>query len=434
MIVLRRNKNQQRRYAMKDCSLKLASAPVTEKGLEDPLTEVLRQGAKELIRKAVEAELSEMLSSYSEVRLLDGRPAVVRNGYLPAREIQTGIGEVEVQVPKVRDRSGSGIHFNSQLLPPYLRRTKSMEELIPWLYLKGLSTGDYTDALSALVGESARGLSANTVSRLKEKWLDEHKEWQRQDLSSKRYVYWWADGIYSKVRMDDKLCLLVIIGVTESGLKELVAVHDGYRESAASWEEVLLSLRQRGLPSAPKLAIGDGALGFWGALSKIYPETRHQRCWVHKTANVLNKLPKSMQPKVKASLHEIWMASTREDAYKAFDNAISLYSAKYPKAMECLAKDKEELLAFYDFPAEHWIHIRTTNPIESAFATVRLRTHKSRNCGSRDTTLAMVFKLMEVAQKRWIKIRGFNLLTLVINNVKFVDGVQVSEQSDRVAA
>lgn len=419
---------------MKDCSLKLASAPVKEKGLEDPLTEVLRQGAKELIRKAVEMELSEMLSAYSDVRLLDGRPAVVRNGYLPAREIQTGIGEVEVQVPKVRDRSGSGIHFSSQLLPPYLRRTKSMEELIPWLYLKGLSTGDYTEALSSLVGESARGLSANTVSRLKERWLDEHKEWQRQDLSSKRYVYWWADGIYSKVRMDDKLCLLVIIGVTESGLKELVAVCDGYRESAASWEEVLTNLRQRGLPAAPKLAIGDGALGFWGALSKVYPETRHQRCWVHKTANVLNKLPKSMQPKVKASLHEIWMASTREDAYKAFDNTVALYSAKYPKAMECLAKDKEELLAFYDFPAEHWIHIRTTNPIESAFSTVRLRTHKSRNCGSRDTTLAMVFKLMEVAQKRWIKIRGFNLLTLVINNVKFVDGIQISEQSDRVAA
>lgn len=233
--------------------------------------------------------------------------------------------------------------------------------------------------------------------------------------------------------MDDKLYLLVIIGVTESGLKEFVAIFDGYRESVASWEEVLLSLRQRGLPTAPKLAIGDGALGFWGALSKIYPDTRHQRCWVHKTANVLNKLPKSIQPKVKASLHEIWMASTREDAYKAFDNTIALYNAKYPKAIECLAKDKEELLAFYDFPAEHWIHIRTTNPIESAFSTVRLRTHKSRNCGSRDTTLAMVFKLMEVAQKRWIKIRGFNLLTLVINNVKFVDGVQISEQSDRVA-
>jgi putative transposase len=419
---------------MKDCSLKLASAPETEKGLYDPLTEVLRQGAKDLIRKAVEAELSEMLSAYSDVRLLDGRSAVVRNGYLPARQIQTGIGEVEVQVPKVRDRSGSGIHFSSQLLPPYLRRTKSMEELIPWLYLKGLSTGDYTDALSALVGESARGLSANTVSRLKEKWLDEHTVWQRQDLSEKRYVYWWADGIYSKVRMDDKLCLLVIIGVTESGHKELVAVCDGYRESTASWEEVLLGLRQRGLPSAPKLGVGDGALGFWNALNKVFPETRHQRCWVHKTANVLNKLPKTMQPKVKVSLQEIWMAPTREEAYKAFDNTIALYSAKYPKAMECLAKDKEEMLAFYDFPAEHWIHIRTTNPIESAFSTVRLRTHKSRNCGSRDTTLAMVFKLLEVAQKRWIKIRGFNLLTLVVNNVKFVNGVQINGQSDSLAA
>lgn len=419
---------------MKDCNIKDRAAPVEEKYIEDPLTAVLRNGAKELIRKAIESELAQMLNAYSDVRLLDGRPAVVRNGYLPARKIQTGIGDVEVRVPKVRDRSGSGIHFNSQLLPPYLRRTKSIEELIPWLYLKGLSTGDYTDALAALVGESARGLSANTVSRLKEKWLDEHREWQRQELSNKRYVYWWADGIYSKVRMDNKLCLLVIIGVTESGEKELVAVHDGYRESEASWEEVLLDLRQRGLPTSPKLAVGDGALGFWGALSKIYPEARHQRCWVHKTANVLNKLPKSMQPKVKASLHEIWMASTREDAYKAFDNTVELYSAKYPKAMTCLVKDKEELLAFYDFPAEHWQHIRTTNPIESAFSTVRLRTHKSRNCGSRDTTLAMVFKLMEAAQKRWIKIRGFNLLTLVINNVTFVNGVQVNEQSDRVAA
>jgi|688.fasta_scaffold203660_1 putative transposase len=418
---------------MKDCKLKLESVPV-EPAIKDPLTEVLRQGAKELIKKAVELELSEMLSAYSDLRLMEGRPAVVRNGYLPERQIQTGIGDIKVQVPKVRDRSGSGIHFTSQLLPPYLRRTKSIEELIPWLYLKGLSTGDFGEALTSLVGESARGLSAKTVSRLKENWLAEHQEWQRQDLSQKRYVYLWADGIYSKVRMDDKLCLLVIIGVTEAGLKELVAVSDGYRESTASWEEVLTDLRQRGLSLSPKLAVGDGALGFWGALSKIYPDTRHQRCWVHKTANVLNKVPKSMQPKIKASLHEIWMASTRADAYKAFDNTLELYSAKYPKAMECLAKDKEELLAFYDFPAEHWLHIRTTNPIESAFSTVRLRTHKSRNCGSRGTTLAMVFKLMESAQKRWIKIRGFNLLTLVVNNVKFEDGIQIVEQSGRVAA
>jgi len=417
---------------MKDCNLKEVSTPVQK--ISDPLTELLRKGARDLIRQAVEAELSAMLSDYEDLKLIDGRQAIVRNGYLPERTIQTGIGDVAIKVPKVRDRSGSGIQFNSSLLPPYLRRTKSIEELIPWLYLKGLSTGDYSEALGSLLGEQAKGLSANTVSRLKSQWLDEHQNWQRQDLSQKRYVYWWADGIYSQVRMDDRLCLLVIIGVTEHGHKELVAVSDGYRESSASWEELLTSLRQRGLSHSPKLAAGDGALGFWNAISKVYPDTRHQRCWVHKTANILNKLPKSVQPKVKAALHEIWMASTRKDAYKAFDNTLELFTPKYPKAMECLSKDREELLAFYDFPAEHWIHIRTTNPIESAFATVRLRTKKSRNCGSRDSTLAMIFKLMESAQKRWIKIRGFNLLSLVVNNVKFEDGVQVVEQLNRKAA
>jgi len=417
---------------MRNCNLKEVPAPAQK--VIDPLTELLRNGARDLIKQAVEAELSAMLSEYTDLKLADGRQAVVRNGYLPERTIQTGIGDVAVKVPKVRDRSGSGIHFTSHLLPPYLRRTKSIEELIPWLYLKGLSTGDYSEALGSLLDEHAKGLSANTVSRLKSQWLDEHQNWQRQDLSQKRYMYWWADGIYSQVRMDDRLCLLVIIGVTEHGQKELVAVSDGFRESSASWEELLTSLRQRGLIHSPKLAAGDGALGFWNALSKVYPDTRHQRCWVHKTANILNKLPKSVQPKVKAALHEIWMASTRRDAYKAFDNTLELFTPKYPKAMECLSKDREELLAFYDFPAEHWIHIRTTNPIESAFATVRLRTKKSRNCGSRDSTLAMVFKLMESAQKRWIKIRGFNLLNLVVNNVKFEDGVQIVEQADRKAA
>ena len=417
---------------MSDCNLKEMSTPVQK--IIDPLTELLRNGARDLIRQAVEAELSEMLSEHADLKLTDGRPAVVRNGYLPERLLQTGIGDVVIKVPKVRDRSGSGIHFNSHLLPPYLRRTKSIEELIPWLYLKGLSTGDYSEALCSLLGEQAKGLSANTVSRLKSQWLDEHCEWQREDLSQKRYVYWWADGIYAQIRMDDRLCLLVIIGVTEQGHKELVAVSDGYRESSASWEELLVSLRQRGLTHSPKLSAGDGALGFWNALSKVYPDSRHQRCWVHKMANILNKLPKSVQPKVKTALHEIWMASTRKEAYKAFDNTLALFSAKYPKAMECLHKDREELLAFYDFPAEHWIHIRTTNPIESAFATVRLRTRKCRNCGSRDTTLAMVFKLMESAQKRWIKIRGFNLLALVVNNVSFKNGVQVIEQLDRKAA
>jgi len=413
-------------------TLKNGSKP--EETLKDPLTELLRNGARDLIRQAVESELMSLLSEHENIKLLDGRQAVVRNGFLPERTIQTGIGDVSIKVPKVRDRSGSGIHFNSQLLPPYLKRTKSIDELIPWLYLKGISTGDYTEALCAILGELARGLSANTISRLKNDWIHEHERWQKQDLSFKKYVYFWADGIYSHVRMDDRLCLLVIIGVTVHGTKELVAVESGYRESSASWEEVLTSLRQRGLEFGPKLAVGDGALGFWNALSKVYPDAVHQRCWVHKTANILNKLPKSMQPKVKESLQEIWMASTRNDAYKAFDKAIELYSAKYPKAMECLLKDKAEMLAFYDFPAEHWTHIRTTNPIESAFATVRLRTKKSKNCGSRKTTLAMVFKLMQSAEKKWRKLKGFNLLQLVVNNVKFKDGVQVTEQSNKDAA
>lgn len=417
---------------MSNCTLKSVTTPAET--VLDPLTELLRVGARDLIKQAVEAELADMLSQYESHKLPDGRQAVVRNGYLPERTLQTGLGDVAIQVPKVRDRSGDGVKFTSNLLPPYLKRTKSIEELLPWLYLKGLSTGDYSEALWALLGKNAKGLSANTISRLKADWLDEYREWQKQDLSQKRYVYWWVDGIYSNVRMDDRLCLLVIIGVTEHGYKELVAVEDGYRESSASWQEVLINLRERGLTVAPKLAVGDGALGFWNALSKAYPDCKHQRCWVHKTANVLAKLPKSVQPKVKASLQDIWMAETREDAYKAFDNTIARFSAKYSKAMTCLQKDKEELLAFYDFPAEHWQHIRTTNPIESAFATVRLRTKKSKNCGSRDTTLAMVYKLMQSAQKRWIKIRGFQLLTLVANNVEFKDGLQVIEQSDRSAA
>ena len=400
----------------------------------DALTELLRTGARELISQAVEAELETLLCNYQEVVLTDGRQAVVRNGYLPERTIQTGIGDVEVKVPKVRDRSGSGIKFTSALLPPYLKRTKSMEELIPWLYLKGISTGDYSEALHALLGEQAKGLSANTVCRLKAKWLEEYQSWSQQDLSSKRYVYWWADGIYSRVRMDDRLCLLVIIGVTESGHKELVAVYDGYRESSASWEELLIGLRQRGLSTAPKLAVGDGALGFWHALSKIYPACHHQRCWVHKTANVLEKLPKSMQAKVKSALHDIYLAESRDVAEKTFDHTVERFEAKYPKAMNCLKKDREALLAFYDFPAEHWHHIRTTNPIESAFATVRLRSKKSKNCGSRDTTLCMVFKLLQSAQKRWRKIRGFRLLTLVANDVKFKNGEQVNEQQNTSAA
>ena len=402
--------------------------------IADPLTDLLRNGAKELIAQAVKAELESLLLEHKDRRLPDGRQAVVRNGYLPERALQTGVGDVKIQVPKVRDRSGSGIKFNSQLLPPYLKRSKSIAELIPWLYLKGISTGAYPEALLSLLGENAKGLSSNTICRLKAKWLDEYKDWNRQDLSEKKYVYWWADGIYSRVRLNDRLCLLVIIGVTESGEKELVAVYDGYRESSESWKELLLDLKHRGLGPAPKLAVGDGALGFWNALAKVYPTCRHQRCWVHKTANILDKLPKSTQPKIKSALHDIYGAETREAAEKALDATVTKFAVKYPKAMNCLSKDRQELLVFYDFPAEHWVHLRTTNPIESAFATVRLRSKRSKNCGSRDTTLSMVYKLLESAQKRWRKIRGFRLLTLVVNNVQFANGEKVIEQKNRKAA
>jgi transposase-like protein len=302
------------------------------------------------------------------------------------------------------------------------------------VYLKGVSTGDYQEALAALLGEGAKGLSATTVSRLKQPWIEEHRAWSGRDLSDRRYVSWWSDGVYRNVRLGERLCLLVIIGVTEHGHKELIAVEDGMRESEASWLELLTGLRERGLTQGPKLAVGDGALGFWKALSKVYPGTAHQRCWVHKTANVLNKLPKSMQPKVKAELHEIWLAETREDAERAFDRTLKRFEPKYPQAMDCLRKDRDALLAFYDYPAEHWVHIRTTNPIESTFATVRLRTKRSRNCAARDTTLAMVFKLLQSAQKRWKRIKGFRKLALVVNNVQFRDGEQVIEQSDRNAA
>jgi transposase-like protein len=384
--------------------------------------------------QAVQAELERFLDEHSSLRLPDGRAAVVRNGYLPKRAIQTGIGDIEVSVPKTRDRCKSGVKFNSSLLPPYLKRTKCIEDLLPWLYLKGVSTGDYQEALGSILGENASGLSANTISRLKSDWLSEYNKWKNRDLSDKRYVYWWADGVYSNVRMDDKVCLLVIIGATEDGKKELVAVEDGFRESCDSWLALLLELRARGMKEGPKLATGDGAMGFWKALSAAYPSTRHQRCWVHKTANVLDKLPKSMQDKVKSSLHEIWMAPSKAEAERAFDLAIEKYEAKYSSAMECLRKDRGALLTFYDFPAEHWIHVRTSNPIESAFSTIRLRTSKTRNCGSRETTLTMIFKLAKSAEKRWKRLKGHALLGEVITGVKFKDGIRESDQTGRSVA
>jgi transposase-like protein len=393
---------------------------------EDPLTELLRTGARRLIAEAVEAELQDFLEQFSEYRNQQGHRQVVRNGHLPERELQTGIGSVTVKVPKVRDKSGQRIKFNSALLPPYLRKTKAVEDLLPWLYLKGISSGDFQEALRCLLGPHASGLSSTTISRCKRVWEEEHAAWNRRNLTSKRYIYIWADGVYFNVRSDDaRQCILVIVGVTEQGRKEFVAIEDGYRESEQSWSELLLRLKSQGLTHGPKLAVGDGALGFWTALSKVYPETHHQRCWVHKTANVLNKLPKSVQPKVKQALHEIWMAPTRNDAYKAFDIAVATYSDKYPKAMQCLGKDKDQMLAFYDFPAVHWQHIRTSNPIESTFATVRLRTAKTRGCGSRQTILSMVYKLGQSAQKKWRKLRGFKLLADVIRGVQFKDGESI---------
>jgi len=389
--------------------------------VDDPITDILRQGARKLLSQALEAEVEFFLSQYGDLKDDAGRQRMVRNGYLPEREIQSGIGPVPVKAPRVRDRHADAsqrISFSSLILPPYLRRTRSMEELIPWLYLKGVSTGDFSDALAALVGPGAPRLSPATVSRLKMTWQQDLEFWQKRDLSDRQYVYFWADGIYCNVRMDDKQCLLVIIGARKDGVKELVALEGGFRESELSWKQLLLDLKGRGLKIAPQLAVGDGALGFWKALAKVYGNTRWQRCWVHKTANVLNKLPKSLQAKAKAKLHQIWMAAEKDEAQRHFDEFVDVYAAKYPKATECLEKDRDQLLTFYDFPAEHWRHIRTTNPIESTFATVRLRTDKIRGCFSAQTVITMAFKLCECAQKRWIRLNNPQRLAEVISDLR----------------
>jgi putative transposase len=393
---------------------------------KDLLTDILQKGSQRLLAIAVEAEIEGCIDFYKDLKDDLGRQRIIRNGYNPEREIQTGIGQIKVKVPRSRDRQPDGepIRFTSSILPPYLRRTRSIEELLPWLYLKGISTGDFSDALEALLGKDAPGLSANTISRLKVKWIAEMDQWKKRKLNGKHYVYFWADGLYSNVRMAEKQCLLVIIGVTESGKKELVALEDGFRESELSWLSVLRDLKKRGLEEGPKLAIGDGALGFWKAIAQIYPEAQWQRCWVHKTANVLNKLPKSLQSKAKEHLHDIWMAPGFEEAEKNFDVFIELYGAKYPKATECLEKDRDKLLNFYSYPAEHWKHIRTTNPIESTFATVRLRTKKVRNCFSSQSVVTMAFQLCRCAEKRWQKINAVKKLAKVIEGVQFVDGVE----------
>lgn len=395
--------------------------------VSDALSQLLREGAKRLIEQAVEAELQEYLGSVGDRRDAQGRRAVVRNGHLPGREVLTGIGPVRVQVPKVRDRTGEGAVFHSKLVPPYVRRSRSVDAALPWLYLHGVSTGDMSQALSALVGPQAAGLSAAVVSRLKAKWKAEYEDWRASPLEHDRWVYLWADGIYSGLRGEsDRLCVLVIIGVNERGHKRFLAIEDGVRESKHSWKDVLHQLQERGLSVPPKLAVGDGALGFWAALSEVFPTTAAQRCWVHKTVNVLNYLPKSVQSKAKGALHEIWMAETKAQGQAAFDRFVAGFRAKYPKAVECLVKDREALLAFFDFPAEHWVHIRSTNVIESAFATIRHRSDRAKGCVSRDSMLSMVFKLGMSAQQDWRRLRGFEFLAKVIAGVQFRDGLEQS--------
>jgi putative transposase len=404
----------------------------------DSLTEILRNGAHALLAQAIELEVADFIGRYADLKAAAGRQRLVRHGHLPKREIMTGIGPVAVRQPRVRDRepsAGERIRFSSSILPPYARRTKSLEVLIPILYLKGISTGDFEEALGALLGKDAGGLSASTIGRLKEAWADEHARWLDRDLSGKRYVYFWVDGIYVQARLeDDAQCLLVIIGATAEGKKELVGLADGIRESAQSWKELLLDLKRRGLTMGPQLAVADGALGFWKAIDQVWPKTHAQRCWVHKTANVLNKLPKSLQAKAKRALQDIWMAETRQDAEAAFEGFIECYGLKYEKAVECLSEDRVPLLAFYDFPAEHWKHLRTTNPIESTFATVRHRTIRSRGCLSNKTALAMIFKLAQAAEKSWHRLRGYDQLPKVICGVKFNNGIEVVTSQAQTAA
>jgi len=397
----------------------------------DLLGQILHDGAEQLLAQAIQAEVAEHLARHAGERDPAGRQQVVRNGYAPTRSIQTPLGDVSVRPPRVRDRrrpEQGQEKFSSAILPPYLRRTQSIAELIPWLYLKGVSTGDFGPALQALLGPQAAGLSATTVTRLKAGWEQEYQAWRQRSLAESHYVYVWVDGVYFNIRLEDpnnaRQCILVMMGATAEGKKELIAIQDGYRESYQSWKELLLEVQQRGLKTPPRLAIGDGSLGFWKALEEVWPTTLAQRCWVHKTANVLSKLPKSVQAKAKAMLHDIWMAPTKVQAGQAFELFVSSFQAKYPGAVECLTKDRDVLLTFYGFPAEHWKHLRTTNPIESMFGTVRLRTAKTKGCGSRTACLSMVFKLAQSAQERWRLLDGSQWIPDVIAGVVFADGVK----------
>jgi putative transposase len=411
--------------AMSESTTDIRIVPLPEG--QDVLTHILREGARRLLAQAVDAEVAAWIDAHAPLKDQAGRQQVVRNGHLPERTIQTGLGEIEVRQPRVHDRRPPGQRekFTPAVLPPYLRRTKSLEELIPWLYLKGISTGDFAEALQAILGPEAPNLSATTVTRLKAIWEEDHRAWSKRSLAGKHYVYVWADGVHFNIRLEEgRQCILVLLGATAEGKKELIAITDGYRESEQSWKELLLDVKARGLEVEPHLAIGDGALGFWKAMRQVWDTTKEQRCWVHKMANVLDKLPKGSQPKAKRMLHDIYQAEGKADAEKAFDLFVETYRAKYPQATECLVKDREVLLTFYAFPAEHWIHIRTTNPIESVFATVRLRHDKTKGSGSRAACLTMVLKLMESASKKWRALNGSTLLPEVVRGTVFIDGIK----------
>ncbi len=395
---------------------------IVQDTLTESLEEVIRKGAVKMLCAALEYEVNEYIARFAHQVDEQGHRVVVKNGYHPARTVTTGIGKIPVKQPRVHDRR-EGEHFTSAILPKYARRSPSIDTLIPTLYLKGVSTSAFPQALEAILGKDAPGLSPANITRLKRIWEDEYKQWQKRDLHNKHYVYLWADGIYFNVRLsDDRPCVLVLIGATAEGKKEVLAIQQGQRESTLSWKTLLQDVKARGLKKAPALAIGDGATGFWHALEETFPATKHQRCWVHKSANVLDKLPKSVQPDAKGLLLDMYQSPTKEAAHKVYERFLSLYQDRYEKACECLTKDFEVLFTFYDFPAKHWIHLRTTNPIESTFATVRHRTRQTKGCGSVKATMAMVYKLAMEAEKTWVRLRGYRLIPLVIDGVKFVDG------------
>jgi transposase-like protein len=407
--------------------------------IDDPLTEVAREGARRMLAQALIAEADAFVAQCKDLKLPDGRDRVVRHGHGPQRAIQTGVGAVEVRRAKVRDRGDVGaadkIRFTSAILPKWARRTKSLDSLLPVLYLRGISTGDFQEALTALLGKDAPNLSPAVIPRLTAEWQAEYDAWQKRDLSARRYVYVWADGVYLQARMEESAeCMLVLIGATPEGKKELIGFQTGVRESTQSWRELLIDIKRRGLEIAPDLAVGDGALGFWKAIDEVYPGTRHQRCWVHKTANVLNKVALSVQVNMKADLREIYGAPTRAIAEAAIDVFAEKYGAKYEKAVACLTKDREALLAFFDFPAEHWDHLRTSNPIESVFATVRHRTVRTKGSLSAMTAKLMVFKLVTAAAKTWRRLKGENQLPKVVKGVRFQNGIEVIEMPAHHAA